>query len=113
MSRTILLVDEDGATLASLQTLLRNQGFNVFAADNGRKALQICAREHPSLVISDVYTPGMTGVEFLESLQKLHLGKHGKIPLIVLSTHGKMKSFYDDWDIFGFLLKPVQDAVLS
>lgn len=112
MPRKILVVDGDGSVLASLQTLLRNLGFNVFASDHGKKALQICERERPDLIISDIYAPGLTGYEFLESLKKLNLGKRGKIPVIILSLHGKMRSFFDGWDIYGFLAKPYQEQEL-
>src|SRR5262245_9166267 len=69
----ILVVDDDQLVLALLHALLSKNGFAVYSANSGPKALATYEREHGriALVLLDVRMPGMDGVEVL--LELLHL----------------------------------------
>ncbi len=79
----ILLVDDEGMILSSLQRVLQHLGYHVSAVKNGMEALDLF-RKHPEefqLVITDLTMPKMTGVELARSL----LNIRPDIP-IILST---------------------------
>lgn len=67
----ILLLDDEEAILESLEMTLADE-YRVFTARSGEEGLEILAREQIALVISDQVMPGMSGVEFLERVEKHH-----------------------------------------
>jgi DNA-binding NtrC family response regulator len=64
----VLVVDDDDATRDGLKTLLETWGYAATAAGDGKTALQICHRELPHAVVTDLMMPGMTGLQFVEAL---------------------------------------------
>lgn len=54
---TILVVDDEPASLRMFERLLRNH-YNVICANNGEEALKILKKEKVSLLISDHRMPG-------------------------------------------------------
>lgn len=66
----ILVVDDDDAIRALLQTVLRRRGFRADGARNGIDALeQLAARSH-ALLILDLMMPRMNGYELLDHLSR-------------------------------------------
>ncbi|HTS12472.1 MAG TPA: HD domain-containing phosphohydrolase [Candidatus Limnocylindrales bacterium] len=63
MLHRILLVDDESASRAALETLLRRHEFEVHTASDGATALAQCASFRPDLVLLDVLMPGMSGLE--------------------------------------------------
>ena len=50
----ILLVDDDPLVLESIGVVLENKGYEVVTVENGGTALEILAKEHFDLVLSDL-----------------------------------------------------------
>jgi two-component system, cell cycle sensor histidine kinase and response regulator CckA len=70
-SETILVAEDDASVRELSCLILRDQGYTVLSAPNGREALTV-AREysgHIHLVITDVVMPGMSGREFVLQLE--------------------------------------------
>jgi len=73
MSQTetnILLLDDEPNVLRSLERLLRPHGYQVRSALNAAEALALVQEQEPDIVITDYNLPDMTGVDFLEKVQK-------------------------------------------
>jgi len=70
---TILLVEDEPATLKISRILLESWGYRVLEAKNAGEAIEIFnALEIPvSLLLTDVIMPGMSGPELAERLRKL------------------------------------------
>jgi two-component system CheB/CheR fusion protein len=64
---TILIVDDEGAVREFVGTVLRQQGYRVVLASDGREALTTCDREGGDIhaVLLDVVMPVMGAKEFL------------------------------------------------
>jgi len=60
-------VDDEDAILESLELTLGTE-YEIFTATSGEAGLEILDREQIALVISDQVMPGMSGVEFLETV---------------------------------------------
>jgi CheY-like chemotaxis protein len=60
---TILIVEDEEPIRELLAWLLRDLGYKVEEAHNGREAIVLAARVRPDLVISDVMMPVMGGPE--------------------------------------------------
>lgn len=58
----ILVVEDEPSIASAIQFALEDEGYEVLLARNGREALQIVAKEHPALVLSDLMMPIMDGM---------------------------------------------------
>ena len=70
-SETILVVEDEIGVRALACRILRERGYNVIEAADGKEALRL-AREHDGeihLVITDVIMPGMSGRELVAQLK--------------------------------------------
>jgi DNA-binding NtrC family response regulator len=65
---TILVVDDDSATRQGLSALLQSWGYSTFDAADGAAALKSCDKQLPHAVVTDLMMPGMSGLQFVESL---------------------------------------------
>jgi len=62
-SARILAVDDNEDALFALEKLLKEQGFDVLTAADGRQALQSIKDNRPDIVLLDVVMPGLDGYE--------------------------------------------------
>lgn len=95
MSFTILLVDDEQDILEFLEYNLLKEGFRIFTATNGEKAIEIAKVNEPDLIVLDVMMPVMDGVETCKRLRSLPQFKN---TLIIFLT---AKSA-DEFEIEGF-----------
>jgi len=82
----LLVVEDDSDIRTTLQSFLKDEGYEVETAANGREALQRLEAEDkkPGLVLLDLMMPVMNGWDFLE--EKSHNEKLSKIPVLVISA---------------------------
>ena len=82
MSRsTILVVDDERNIVQLAKIYLRNEGYTVETAANGREALEKVRQVGPSLVLLDLMMPELDGWEVTKQLRK-----SGDIPIIILTA---------------------------
>lgn len=65
----ILVVEDDKHTRKLLETILRREGYSVFKAEDGLKALEVLEDHHVDLIILDIMMPNMDGYEFAKELR--------------------------------------------
>ncbi len=68
----ILVVDDEATQRDLLGGFLKNQGYRVLLAADGRQALNIFQREPVQLVIIDHRMPGLTGDEVLAQMKSIN-----------------------------------------
>ncbi len=78
----VLLVDDEEKILEALESYLRNDGYQVFKAVNGEKALQLFNRVNPELVILDVMLPDISGEEICKRIRM----QGSKVPVIMVTA---------------------------
>ena len=81
---TLLVVEDENELREYLQQALSENFKEVFSAPNAQEALDICRREQPSLIISDIMMPGMDGFEFCRQVKNDLSISH--IPVILLTA---------------------------
>lgn len=81
---TILVIEDDAAVRQTLVDLLELNGFRALVATNGLSGLELARQEVPSLIVTDISMPEMTGFELLEELRR-NEGLRS-IPVIVISA---------------------------
>jgi two-component system, chemotaxis family, CheB/CheR fusion protein len=81
----ILVVEDDPEVCAMLDIVLKDEGYGVETASDGRAALDLVARKshEPDLILADYNLPsGMTGLQSAAAIQE-QLGR--RIPVIILT----------------------------
>jgi signal transduction histidine kinase len=68
-SPIVLIVDDMPSGRQSLESLLQEQGYELFLAESGPEALRLAAELHPDVILLDVMMPGMDGYEVLGHLR--------------------------------------------
>ncbi|MFO8084160.1 MAG: response regulator transcription factor [Desulfobacterales bacterium] len=100
---TILVVDDEDDILELLSFNMVREGYKVFTADKGEKALKIAGSEMPDMIILDLMLPGIDGLEVTRILKSREKTK--TIPIIMLSAKG------DEADIVSGLELGADDYV--
>ena len=81
MSKTVLIVEDDFALSDAFSMTLRAAGYDVYIAENGKKALDYTANNNPDIILLDVLMPVMDGRQFLKKFENKRT-----IPVVVLSN---------------------------
>ena len=68
--RKILLVDDVPMNLKVLAAMLKQMGFETRTAISGQEALEQIGKEPPDVVLTDLWMPGMGGVELVDAIRK-------------------------------------------
>jgi len=105
----VLVVDDDPPSVKMISFLLREEGYEVSSADNGKAALELVERDPPDLVILDVMMPHIDGFEVCRRIrQKLD------IPIIFLSAKGETVDKVTGLQLGAddYLAKPFEPAEL-
>lgn len=81
MKYNILLVEDEKDISEIVNLYMKKEGFNVFEANDGFKALEIFNTEDIHLVLLDVMMPGIDGFEVLEKIRNI-----SEIPIIMVTA---------------------------
>ena len=65
----ILVVDDDQGMREFMEIMLTQEGYDVTAADNPVKAINLCRKTAFDLVITDLKMPKIDGIEFLKTIK--------------------------------------------
>lgn len=91
--RRVLVVEDEEAIRVPLVDELRDAGYEVLEAADGRAGLELALSEDPDAVLLDLMLPGMDGFQVLRHLR----ADRSTVPVIVLTARG------EEWDrVQGF-----------
>jgi DNA-binding response OmpR family regulator len=68
-NKAILVLDDEESLLIYLVNEMRSAGYRAYGMESKELALDWMKEHRPDLVISDVSSPGMNGVEFIRALK--------------------------------------------
>lgn len=89
MAANRILIVEDDDSIRNLYSIkLKNSGFEVETAENGKIGLDMCKKFNPELILLDVMMPVMDGFEMLGKLRKVK--EFEDTPVIILSNYGEV-----------------------
>lgn len=99
----ILVADDEAAIVSLITEVLVDHRHTVFMALNGRQAFEICLREKPQLVISDIMMPGLDGYQLSHQIKTHSQLGATKVVLMTAGFFNKATAgnYYDE-----FLKKP-------
>lgn len=107
----ILVAEDEELTLMAIEAKLKNEGFEVVCASDGREALKILEYYIPDILITDLLMPYVSGFELISIVKS---NENRKIPIIVLSALGEENTVMEAFVLGAddFITKPFNPAEL-
>ena len=104
--KKVLIIDDEPVIVKFLSNRLAANGYKVVTAEDGEEGYLKIKVEMPDLVLSDILMPRLTGYDLVQKLKKEKDGTE-KIPVLIMTAKPSMKDFFSDWEIHGFIPKPI------
>ena len=103
MKRRILVIDDTRNVQLMLEDFLSGQEFEVSAASDGIKALELFKETQPDLILLDIMMPNMDGFQFLG-----HLRKQSSTPVIMITARDKETDIVHGFELGAddYIVKP-------
>ena len=107
---TIMVIDDDPYIRELVSALLKNEGFVVHEAGNGREALQKLDDCKTDLCVLDLMMPEMDGFEFCRHARKYH----EELPILMLTAKGEISQKIEGFSLGAddYLVKPFEGMEL-
>lgn len=110
-SKTVLVIDDEKATLTMFRLFLQAYGYDVVIAEDGKSGLDLAREKKPAIVFTDLKMPEMDGFEVLKRIKKNAPGTE----VIVITGHGDMDLVVQalNLEATDFINKPIKRAALD
>ncbi len=110
-----LVVDDSKATRMILSKTLKELGYSVTEASDGREALDtLTGSQHiPQLILTDWNMPVMNGLEFLREVRKLE--RYSSSAVVMVTTRTEMDQIVEALEAGAneYVMKPFTKDILS
>lgn len=111
--RPVVLVVDDESTIAdTLTEILKLRGYAAMPAYDGESALETALLMPPELLISDVFLPGMSGIELAISMRRIFPDCKVLLFSGQSSTNDLLVSASKQGHHFSLLTKPIHPTDL-
>src|SRR5579859_2584484 len=101
----ILVVDDDESLRRVIELMLQEAGYEVITASNGTEALAVIDEAMPTLVITDLKMPGISGIDLLTKLRD----GYPDITVIIITAFGTVSTAVEAMKAgaYDYIPKPV------
>jgi response regulator NasT len=106
----ILIAEDESIIRLGLKSMLQELGHEVFAAANGREALQMARHHDPQLAILDIKMPYTDGLQAARTLARTQ-----PMPILLLTAFSRQDLIEEaaELPIQGYLVKPIKTEELA
>lgn len=81
--KKVLVIEDNADNLRLIRYALQRAGYQVIAADQGIRGVELAASEHPSFIIMDINLPDIDGLEATRRIRK----SNPDIPIIAVTSY--------------------------
>jgi class 3 adenylate cyclase/CheY-like chemotaxis protein len=108
MNNRILIVEDTPANIQTLAAILKERGYQISVATNGKQALDALARVQPDLILLDVMMPEMDGFETCRRIKASEPWRN--IPVIFLTAKTETTDIVQGFELgaVDYVAKPFQ-----
>lgn len=105
----LLIIEDEIASLKALFQCFKTK-YEVFQAENGKKAIELFRKEQPLVVLTDVRLPDTDGMALLETFKK----ESPSVQVIIMTAFGAIDKAVEAMKIgaFDYLTKPLELSVV-
>lgn len=109
----ILLIDDHYHLVEGIRTSLRNDGYEVYTANNGLDGIKAARRYHPNLIVLDINMPLLDGLETCRRIRRDSV--MAKIPILFLTSKNSIEERVNGLETGGddYLGKPFNTTELK
>jgi two-component system, chemotaxis family, chemotaxis protein CheY len=114
MGKTIMTVDDSASVRQMVSFTLRNGGYEVVEASDGRDALAKVGGQPVHMVITDLNMPNLDGIGLIRALRQAPACRF--IPIIMLTTESQAEKKQEGKTVgaTGWIVKPFKpDQLLA
>ncbi len=106
----ILIAEDESINRLGLKRMLQDLGHEVYAAVNGREALEMARRFTPEFAILDIKMPFTNGLQVARTLNRTQ-----PMPILLLTAFSEPDLIDEatDINIHGYLIKPIKPEELA
>ncbi len=98
---TILLVEDDKNQRLLYEQELRQEGYEILTAIDGKDALEKVEEQLPDIVVMDINLPRMDGIESMGRI----INKNKKLPIIINTAYSDYKDNFMSWAADAYIVK--------
>ena len=103
---SVLIVDDVPVNLKVLSLRVKKMGItNIALANSGEEALKILETNRPSVVLTDMWMPGMSGADLAAAIRQSKTCFD--LPIIAVTADNDAKASFDMSNFSGVITKPV------
>jgi DNA-binding NtrC family response regulator len=84
----VVVIDDEVNAAAALETLLREDGYEVAKANDARSGLALVEQQEPDVVLTDLRMPDMDGIELLSRIKDLR----PETMVVLMTAYGTVKT---------------------
>jgi CheY-like chemotaxis protein len=99
--KKILVADDEMSIRLLYSEELKEEGYDVYLAANGREALEIVEKVPLNLVILDIKMPEMDGIEALRQIKE----RRPDLPVLLSTAYGEYRQDFATWASDEYLVK--------
>jgi len=101
MPSRVLVVEDDTNQRLLYEEELREEGYEVISAGDGREALQAARESNPDLVVLDINMPAMDGLDALAQLLEINPA----LPVIINTAYPGYQDSFTAWSADAYIVK--------
>ncbi len=83
----LLVVEDDPVNRTLIETVLRNRGYSLDVAGDGREAFELWEKGKYALVLMDVQMPELDGLAATRLIRESERARGGHTPIVALTAH--------------------------
>jgi two-component system chemotaxis response regulator CheY len=106
MSKTVLIVDDSASMRQLVSFALRDAGYDVIDAINGKDAMNKLNGTKIDMVITDLNMPEMDGIEFIKQVRNKSGYKFTPIVMLTTESQESKKQEGKQAGASGWIVKP-------
>ncbi len=112
MVKTFLVVDDSASMRQLVNFALRDAGYDVVIAENGKDAIMKLGNSKIDMVITDLNMPEMDGITLIKQVRGM--AAHKFMPIVMLTTESQeeKKTEGRNAGVSGWIVKPFKPEQL-
>lgn len=105
----VLCVEDEQEIRENIVDILRDEGFEVFEAGNGKEGFENFTQNKPDIVISDIMMPELDGYGLLKLIRESKNVRNNTVPFIFLTALGQKENVIKGVNLTAndYLVKPI------